>query len=114
MILALFLGILLGAGLTIFTLENASWITVSMLSWQFSAPLAFVLVGVISASVVITLLALLPIVIRGDRYAKKLEGEKKQLENDLSKYQITIPIAPPAPGSRPFVVHQEPEKVYAA
>lgn len=113
MILALVLGIILGAGLTVFTLQNAGLATVSILAWHFSAPLAFVLVGVIGLAVLATLLALVPTVYRSERLAKKLAAEKGALEQELSKYHITFPVAPPAPGSRAYVLEREPEKVYA-
>lgn len=114
MILALVLGIILGAGLTVFTLQNAGWVTVSMLTWQLSAPLAFVLVGVIGVAIIATLLGILPTLFRYEAQAKKLQAEKRQLENELAKYQITIPVAPPNGESRTFVLANEREKVYAA
>lgn len=114
MILALVLGIILGAGLTVFTLQNAGWVTVSMLTWQLSAPLAFVLVGVIGVAIIATLLGLLPTLFRYEGQARALRAEKKQLENELAKYQITIPITPPSGESRTFVLANEREKVYAA
>ncbi|HEY4517132.1 MAG TPA: LapA family protein [Candidatus Paceibacterota bacterium] len=114
MILALILGIILGAGLTVFTLQNATLASVSLLAWHFSAPLAFVLLCVIGVAVIATLLGLLPTVYRSESLVKKLEAEKNELERELSKYQITIPIAPPTPGARTFVFEQEAEKSYAA
>ena len=114
MVLALFLGIILGTGLTIFTIENATMVTVSLLTWQLTAPLAFVLVGVIGTAVLATLLGTLPTLLRSEKHAKKLQKENGRLVNELAKYQITIPIAPPAPGSRTLVFEQEAQKSYAA
>ncbi len=114
MILALVLGIVLGVGLTVFTLENAGWVTVNMLIWQLSAPLAFVLVGVIAVAVFATLLGLLPTLLRTEKQVRKLQVEKKQFTDELAKYQITIPIAPPGGAARSFVITKEPEAVYAS
>ena len=111
MILAL--GIILGAGLTVFTIENAGLVTVSMLSYQLTAPMALVLVGVIAASALAAILAILPTVLRSETRIKKLEKEKSDLQNELAQYHITIPIMPPAPGTRSFVV-TEPAVAYTS
>jgi uncharacterized integral membrane protein len=112
MILAL--GIILGAGLTVFTLENAGPVTVTMLSYSLTAPMALVLVAVIAVSALAAILAVLPTMLRNEKRIKKLEIEKKEVENELAKYHITIPVAPPAPGTRSFVLEQNGEKVYVS
>jgi len=114
MIIALVLGIILGAGLTVFTLQNAGMVTVGLLSWHYSGPLAFVLVGIMCVSAAAVLLTLLPTLLRAERNARKLQAHIQQLEHELAKYHISFPIAPPAPGSRAYVFEKEPEKIYAA
>lgn len=113
MTLAIILGILFGSALTVFALENASTITLSMLSVQFSAPIAFVVVAAAGFSIVATLLALLPSMLRNEKQIKLLQAQKKQAEDELAKYTIVIPVAPPAQHASRMVI-EEREKVHAA
>lgn len=101
--IALLLGVLLGASLTVFTLQNAGLATVQVFAWHFTAPLAFTLIGVVALSAVATLLAALPTLLKLERQLKTLKIEKKAVSDDLAKYSITIPITPPekTPASLP-------------
>ncbi|HWP61229.1 MAG TPA: LapA family protein [Candidatus Paceibacterota bacterium] len=112
MILAILLGILFGSALTVFAIENASVVSVSMLSWHFTAPVAFLLVGAAGIAAIITLVGTLPKLIRDERRIRVLQAQKREVENELSKYRIVIPVAPPSQGAAPIHVIER-EKVYA-
>lgn len=111
LIISVFLGLLLGSALTIFALENATVITVTALSMQFSAPLGFLLMGIAALGAVASLVAFLPAVVKSDKRVAQLEQEKRVLENELDKYRIVIPVAPFAEASPIRVEPREREIV---
>lgn len=88
-------GIFLGGLSVFFALENVSDVTVNVLIWQLTAPLATILLTTIFAGALMVSVGLLPGLLRDERRFKRVLAEKKALEDELSKYQITIPIAPP-------------------
>ncbi len=95
MLFSLILGIILGALTVIFALQNVAVITVSFLAWEITAPLAFVLLGTALSSVVITLLMLIPSLVRDDLYVRTLKKQKREIEDEFAKYRA----APQAVGS---------------
>lgn len=113
LILSIVLGIAFGAALTIFALENASVITISALSLHVTAPLALVLITGAAIASVITLLALLPSILRNEKRVRILEAQKATAEAELAKYTIVIPVAPPSHIASTVQVESR-EKVYAA
>ena len=84
MIFSLVLGILLGAVSVIFALQNISIITVTFLDWQVVGSLSLVLLLAILCGIVMTLLVLLPSLIRGDFYLSTLKKQKKEVEDQLA------------------------------
>jgi uncharacterized integral membrane protein len=83
MIISLILGVILGAVLVIFVLQNVVVVTVSFLTWQITGSLALVLLATIVSGVVITLLVLLPGLIKNDFSLAALKKRQKQLEDEL-------------------------------
>ena len=84
MILFLILGILLGALLVVFILQNMLVVTVSFFAWQMTASLALVLFLAILCGVTITLLLLLPNLIRDDLRLSRATRRAKELEDELA------------------------------
>jgi putative membrane protein len=87
MILSLIAGIILGAVSVIFALENVTTVTVTLLHWQASAPLAVVLLGSMLCGVIVTLLILLPSVIRDELYLSAIKRQKKEAEDELARHR---------------------------
>ncbi len=84
MIFFLILGILLGALLVIFILQNMLVVTVSFFAWQLTASLALVLFLAVLCGIVITLLMLLPNLIRDDLRLSRASRRAKELEDELA------------------------------
>ena len=96
LLIAALLGIALGSMLTVFTIQNTATASVAIFAWHLSAPLAFILAGAISIGVLAALVSFLPTISRAERRIKELKEKTEELETELAKYHITIPIAPPA------------------
>ncbi len=90
MILSLVLGVLLGAVSVIFISQNIMVVTVTFLSWQIVGSLALILLLTLICGVVITLLVILPSLIKDDFYLSAIKKQKKELENELAKTKQTL------------------------
>ena len=90
MIFSLILGVILGAAAVFFILQNTVLVTVSFLSWQFESSLAAVLFLTIICGGVITLLFLLPSVVRDSVYFSKLKRENRELDDELAKTKTVL------------------------
>ncbi|KKW19379.1 MAG: hypothetical protein UY63_C0015G0020 [Parcubacteria group bacterium GW2011_GWA2_51_10] len=100
MLFSLIAGIILGALSVLFALQNVAVITVGFFAWQITGSLALVLLTTLVTGVVITLLVLLPSLIRDDMYLSVMKLQKKELEDELAKYKSnTAPTPPPSPAS---------------
>ncbi len=93
--LPLTLGIFIGAFLVIFALQNTTVATVNVLSMALSLPLALLVTGALCAGALATIIAMIPGFIKHERYLKQLRADKKAAEDELAKYRIVIPLAPP-------------------
>ena len=82
MILSLIGGLVLGALSVIFALQNVAVVTVTFLSWQITGPLAFILLGTLVSGGVISLLVLLPSVIRDEMLFSVLRSERDELRKE--------------------------------
>ena len=90
MIISLILGVVLGAALVVFVLQNVAIVTVTFISWQITGSLALVLLASIISGVIVTLLILLPSLIRNDFYLASLKREKRTVEDRLAHAQSDI------------------------
>jgi uncharacterized integral membrane protein len=93
--LPLALGIVIGAFFVIFALENTTVTTINFVSWTLSLPLALLVTGALCLGAVATIIAMIPGFIKNERYIRELEEGKKAVEDELAKYSIVIPLAPP-------------------
>ena len=111
MLISLLVGIVLGGLTVIFALQNVALVTVNLWMWQFSAPLAIVLLGTVLSGIVVTLLILLPNLIRDEIYLKTLKRQKREVEDELANLRITgnapTPVIPAEYDLRTRTPHHE-------
>lgn len=91
MLISLIVGIILGAVAVVFAFQNVAVVTVSFFTWQVSASLAIVILGSILCGIVLTLLVLLPSVIRDEIYVAGLKRQKREVEDQLARTKISTP-----------------------
>ena len=99
MIPFLALGILLGVVSVIFVLQNITVVTVTFLSWQMTGSLAIVLMLAIVCGIVMTLLLLLPSLVRDYFYLSAIKKRSRELENELVNTKHSLAEAISRPGS---------------
>ncbi len=104
MILFILLGAVLGALAVVFVLQNIIPITVTFLSWQIEGSLAVVLFLALMVGVFITLLMLLPGLIRDELRYSELKRQKQAAEDELATTRKVISEV----AARPVVVEQPP------
>jgi uncharacterized integral membrane protein len=85
MILSFLVGIILGAMAVVFAFQNVAVVTVSFFSWQITASLAIIILAAILCGIVVTLLFLLPSVIRDELYVASIKRQKRETENELAR-----------------------------
>ena len=90
MILSLLLGIFLGGISVLFILQNVSIVTITFLYWQFEGSMALVLLLALVVGSIITLLFLLPSLIRDMFYLSALKKANKTLADDLVQTRCTL------------------------
>lgn len=69
----------------IFALQNTTAVTVFFLFWQFHGSLALVLLIAMGAGLVISVLACLPTILRGQWSLRKLRKHTTELETNLEE-----------------------------
>jgi putative membrane protein len=108
------IGLLLGAVMVIFVLQNVVPVTVVFLGWHLEASLALVLILAILAGMLVSALLSLPEIIRknyrlsklsskNERLATELEVHKQKLSETEEKLAVTEAVAE----SKPTVVTEE-------
>lgn len=93
MLLSLIVGIILGAIAVVFALQNVALVTVSFFAWQITAPLSIIILGTVLCGIVLTLLVLLPSVIRDEIYMATVRKQKRETEAELARVKNTTPPA---------------------
>lgn len=89
-IILLLLGAIVGGLSVIFVLQNITPITVTYFTWQIEGSLAVVLLLAMLSGAIVTMLTLLPTLIRDEwRYAK-LRKEKEAVESELATTRKVI------------------------
>jgi len=78
MTFTLILGALLGAFAVVFAMDNSTLVTVHMLSWSATAPLALALISAALLGIVIVFVAMIPSAIQShmDAYAERREQRR--------------------------------------
>src|SRR3989344_5690437 len=106
--LPLTLGVLIGIFAVIFALQNTFVATVNILSWHVTLPVALLLAGALGLGALATIVAMIPDAIKDERYMRQLQAQKKEVEDELAKYRIVIPLAPPEQNSQQIPVYVRP------
>jgi|SRR5665213_3428183 len=91
MLFSFVIGIVLGAIAVIFAFQNVAVVTVSFFAWQLTGSLAIVILGTLLCGIVLTLLFLLPSVIRDEMYMASIKRQKREAEDELSRYKTPAP-----------------------
>ena len=100
MLFSFVIGIVLGAIAVIFAFQNVAVVTVSFFAWQLTGSLAIVILGTLLCGIVLTLLFLLPSVIRDEMYMSAIKRQKREAEDELARYKTPAP-APSTTGVTP-------------
>ncbi len=104
MIFSLILGAILGGVSVVFILQNTALITVSFLSWQFEGSLALILLLTIICGVLITLLFLMPSLIKETFYVSRIRKQHRTLEDELAATKRQLSEA----SSQPLIPQSDP------
>ncbi|MES2471115.1 MAG: LapA family protein [Patescibacteria group bacterium] len=83
MLIFLIIGLLLGALVVIFALQNITTVTVAFLAWQFEGSLALILVLAVVAGILISSLLSVPNVIKKSLQLSKLKKHNANLKDEL-------------------------------
>ena len=80
MTFTLILGAVLGAFAVVFAMDNSALITVHLLAWEVTAPLAIILISATVLGILVVLVAMIPQAIRNmmDDYAVRREKRKAE------------------------------------
>jgi len=80
MALFLALGIIIGVFSIVFMMDNEALVTVTLLSWQFTAPLALIILLSTVFGMIVTLLSMVPQAIREalDQYAAQRQLRREE------------------------------------
>lgn len=84
-IFSLILGVLLGALSVMFVLQNVAVVTVSFLAWQVTASLALILLATLLSGVIVTLLILLPGLVRDEIQFAALRRQMKEKDVEIER-----------------------------
>lgn len=90
MITFILLGLLLGAVVIIFALQNSVVITVSFLAWQFEGPLTFVLLAAVASGLLISSLLSVPDYFRQALRISKLKDKTAKLQETVVEREIEV------------------------
>lgn len=90
MLFFLLVGAILGGLSVVFVLQNIVPITVTFLYWQIEGSLAVILFLAMMSGVFVTLLFILPGLVRDEFRYSKLKQEKKDVENELTTTKKVI------------------------
>ncbi len=87
MLLFLVLGLLLGALVVIFALQNVAAITVTFLVWQIEGSLALIMLIAVLAGALISVFLSIPEIIQNHRNVAKINRKNAELESELRIYK---------------------------
>ena len=106
--LPLILGIVIGAALVIFALQNTAVTTITFMSSTLSLPLALLVTDALALGALAAILAMIPGFIKNERSIKRLKADKKATEDELATYRVVIPLAPPEQNGIQIPVYVRP------
>ncbi len=87
MLIFVILALLLALLAVVFALQNTGAVTITFLFWNFTGSLALVLIIALAAGLLISFLAYLPSLIRGQLSTRKMRKHASELESDLAAHK---------------------------
>jgi lipopolysaccharide assembly protein A len=91
MILFMIIGVVLGIVSVIFALQNTALITVTFLAWELKdKPLAIVLLLALLSGIIVSLLMLIPELIRSRFNLRSAKKELEDMKAKLSSYKALV------------------------
>lgn len=103
--IALILGIVLGAVTVVFALQNVEIITVSFFSWHFDGSLSLILILTAGMGALVALLMVLPESIANHFRFRNLQKENAKLVEDLRKQKELTVFAKQNPPTEAELAH---------
>ena len=88
------IGLLIGAAVVLFILQNIIPVTVTFLVWQFSGTIAVLALLAVIAGVLIGLLLALPAILNKEFKNSSLKKHNKKLQDDLEEHKKLLTDAP--------------------
>lgn len=85
--MAVIIGIILGAGVVIFALQNVQTVMVSFLGWGFEGSLALIVILALLAGIIISWLMAIPSFIKGMVSESRLRGHNDALHRELDVHK---------------------------
>ena len=95
MIISLAIGMIIGATMVVFAFQNPAVVTVTFLQWQFTEPIAFLVLACTLSGIAISLLGLLPFAIHDEIIVRTTRRQKRALESEFAAYRLAHPGATP-------------------
>ncbi|MDB5239074.1 MAG: hypothetical protein JWO00_409 [Candidatus Parcubacteria bacterium] len=90
MIIFFIIGIVLGAFVVIFALQNITPVTVMFFDWQIQGSLAFILILAVAIGLLISALLSLPDIFRKSFMISKLKKHNEKLKDELVTKEIEV------------------------
>ncbi len=87
MLIFVILALLLALLAVVFALQNTGAVTITFLFWNFTGSLALVLIIALAAGILISFLAYLPSLIRGQLSGRRMRKHASELESDLATHK---------------------------
>ncbi|MBI5457418.1 LapA family protein [Candidatus Kaiserbacteria bacterium] len=87
MTFTLVLGALLGAFAVVFAMDNSALVTVHLLSWEVTAPLAIILMSAVVLGILVVLIAMIPRAIQRTMEEYAVRREKRKVELAMVREQ---------------------------
>lgn len=85
--MALIIGIVLGAGVIVFALQNSQTVMVTFLGWGFEGSVAFIVILALLAGIIISWLMAVPSLIKSMLVESSLKGNNKSLRSELDLHK---------------------------
>ena len=102
------IGLLLGALVVIFALQNLAPVTVSLFAWEFEGSLALIVILAMLSGIIVSMLVSIPSAIRNSLRLSRLASQNQRLASELSahKQALTETEVKLAEKDRPVVVEK--------
>jgi putative membrane protein len=90
MFIFLIIGLLMGAMVIIFAVQNLAIVSVTFLSWQLEGSLAIILVSAVVVGMIISSLLSIPLRLSRRVQVSKLKTDNKNLQGELENKKIEV------------------------